>query len=329
MRWSDPALLGMWAAASLLLAAAAAECVRRFAWRAGMLDMPGPRRSHAVPTPRGGGVGIALVGLGTLAMFAAQGIAGAGWMAAGLGLVAAAGWHDDRRSWTIAGRLAAQLLAGVCLGIALARAQAPPVVAVLGFALVPVLVNAWNFIDGIDGLAASQALLCALALAWALQDAGRWLALALAGACLGFLPFNFPRARVFAGDVGSNALGYLLACLLASALQARAPSRWPWLALPLAAVLVDVGMTLGRRVLRGERWWQPHLQHLYQRWASRLGHARVTWSYAAWTVLAVVCMVRLQSAPSALVWAGSAAFLALSVGLWWRGQAAVREEAGT
>lgn len=156
-------------AASLLLSAAATEGVRRFAPRAGMLDLPGPRRSHGVPTPRGGGAGVALVGLAAFAVFAWLGSAGAGWMGAGLLLVAAAGWRDDRRPWAPGWRLAAQLLAGVCLALALARAQAAPAVVVLGFVAVPVLVNAWNFIDGIDGLAASQALLCALGLACGLQ----------------------------------------------------------------------------------------------------------------------------------------------------------------
>ncbi|MCR6496149.1 hypothetical protein LJB71_07935 [Thermomonas sp. S9] len=311
----------MWMAASLLLSAAATEGVRRFAPRAGMLDLPGPRRSHGVPTPRGGGAGVALVGLAAFAVFAWLGSAGAGWMGAGLLLVAAAGWRDDRRPLAPGWRLAAQLLAGVCLALALARAQAAPAVVVLGFVAVPVLVNAWNFIDGIDGLAASQALLCALALAWGLQEAGRWLALALIAACLGFLPFNVPRARVFAGDVGSSALGYLLACLLGLALQACPPARWPLLALPLAAVLVDTGLTLLRRILRRERWWQPHLQHLYQRWARALGHPRVTLRYAAWTALAIACMVWLQTVPIAWAYGGCGAFLGASTWLWWRGQA--------
>ncbi len=313
--------------ASLLLSAAATEGVRRVAPRAGMLDLPGPRRSHAVPTPRGGGAGIALVGLAAFAVFAWHGVAGAGWMGAGLLLVAAAGWRDDRRPLAIGWRLASQLLAGGCLAIALTHAQAPPAAVILGGVLVPVLVNAWNFIDGIDGLAASQALLCALALAWGLEEAGRWLALALAAACLGFLPFNFPRARVFAGDVGSGAMGYLVACLLGLALPRQAPVLWPLLALPLAAVLVDVGMTLGRRVLRGERWWQPHLQHLYQRWARRFSHRRVTLGYAAWTGLAIACMAWLQAAPIAWAYGGLAVFLAVSIWLWWRGQMRAGAEA--
>ena len=84
----------------------------------------------------------------------------------------------------------------------------------VAFASALVLVNVWNFMDGIDGLAAMQALV--VAVAWAmLAGAGPvwWLGLALAAGSLGFLPFNFPRARIFLGDVGSGALGYGLAML--------------------------------------------------------------------------------------------------------------------
>ena len=83
---------------------------------------------------------------------------------------------------------------------------------------VPVLVNVWNFMDGIDGLAASQAALCAAALT--LLVAGGWglLAVVLCATCVGFLPFNLPRARIFLGDVGSGALGYVLAALVVAGL---------------------------------------------------------------------------------------------------------------
>jgi UDP-N-acetylmuramyl pentapeptide phosphotransferase/UDP-N-acetylglucosamine-1-phosphate transferase len=155
-----------------------------------------------------------------------------------------------------------------------------------------VLVNVWNFMDGIDGLAASQAILVAAGWAWlAWPGPPAWLLLALAAAGLGFLPFNLPRARIFLGDVGSGALGYLLAVgllwLPAGALA------WPWLAwLPLSAFLVDAALTLASRILRGEQWWAPHLQHAYQRWTIRIDrHATVTFAYALWTACAVATMV--------------------------------------
>jgi UDP-N-acetylmuramyl pentapeptide phosphotransferase/UDP-N-acetylglucosamine-1-phosphate transferase len=149
-----------------------------------------------------------------------------------------------------------------------------------------VLINVWNFMDGIDGLAASQALLvalgCALLAGWG-GDA--WLPIALAAACVGFLPFNLPRARIFLGDVGSGALGYVLAVLVATQ-AARDPEKGLLLLIPLSAFLVDATLTLAGRVLRRERWWLPHTQHAYQVWARRCGrHGLVTTAYATWTLL--------------------------------------------
>ena len=110
---------------------------------------------------------------------------------------------------------------------------------------------------------------------------GRWLALALAAACLGFLPFNFPRARIFLGDVGSGALGFALAALLSWRAARPAADRWPLLLLPLSAFLVDAGLTLLTRMLRGERWWTAARPARLPGWARRSGaHAGVTLAYA-------------------------------------------------
>jgi UDP-N-acetylmuramyl pentapeptide phosphotransferase/UDP-N-acetylglucosamine-1-phosphate transferase len=112
-----------------------------------------------------------------------------------------------------------------------------------------------------------------------------WVAWALAAACAGFLPFNFPRARIFLGDVGSGALGYALAALVA--LEVRGGAAGLWVLLPLSAFLLDATLTLGARMVRGERWWTPHVQHLYQRLARYWqGHRRVTYLYAGWTLAA-------------------------------------------
>ena len=189
------------------------------------------------------------------------------------------------------------------------------------FALALVLVNVWNFMDGIDGIAASQALLAALAYAMATGTGiVWWLGLALAGACIGFLPFNFPKARIFMGDVGSGALGYLLAAL--AALSVESGSSWFWLALPLSAFLVDAALTLGTRIVRGERWWTPHVRHLYQRLARGWkGHQAVTVAFAAWTLAALALMwaVRLQE-PATIMCAVCAWYLA-GAGIWiWSGR---------
>src|SRR5690606_27675026 len=125
-----------------------------------------------------------------------------------------------------------------------------------------VLVNIWNFMDGIDGIAALQALVVAAAITLlANVAAARWIALALAAACFGFLPLNLPRARIFLGDVGSGALGYLLALAMVLAAtgggQATSPAAWVLLLLPPSAFFLDASLTLLVRMLRGERWWTP------------------------------------------------------------------------
>jgi len=290
MPWSEPQVRGLvvWMLAGAVLSLLVTAGVRRYAHAVGMLDLPGARRSHRMPTPRGGGLGIALAGLlGCLVLAPAAARNG---LTAGLVCVAAAGWWDDRHGLAPHWRLLAQLLAGICLSQAVLALGASWSVVVLVFVAVPVLTNAWNFIDGIDGLAASQALLCALALgAWI--DA-RWYGIAgmLVAGCLGFLPFNVPRASIFAGDVGSLALGYLLAAVLAGALLAQPPERWPVLSLPFSAVLTDTGLTLLWQIGSGQQWWQPHVQHAYQRWARKQGHAAVTLRYAGWTLGAGLLM---------------------------------------
>jgi UDP-N-acetylmuramyl pentapeptide phosphotransferase/UDP-N-acetylglucosamine-1-phosphate transferase len=186
-------------------------------------------------------------------------------------------------------------VAAAFVGIALLAGGRDAGMATFGFMTTMVFVNVWNFMDGIDGLAASQAVLIAAGWAWLAWPAPwAWLLLAVAAACLGFLPFNLPRARVFLGDVGSGALGYLLAIGLLW--LPSGAMRWPWLAwLPLSAFLVDAVLTLGMRILKRERWWMPHLQHSYQCWAARCGrHGIVSIAFALWTACNVLAMVLAQ-----------------------------------
>lgn len=316
MRWSEPAPLAVLAVAGLAISAIATAWAMVHARRRGMLDVPGARRSHAAPTPRGGGIGIALAGLCACAWLGWGHGGHWWWSGAGLLLVAMAGWWDDHRPLPVLPRLTAHVAAGGCLAAGMAMQGASPAVIVAAFLLVPVLVNVWNFIDGIDGLAATQGLLCALAWACVLIGPDRELAAVVAAACIGFLPFNLPRARIFLGDVGSNALGYLLAALLAVAMSAHAPEAWPALLLPAVACLVDSGLTLGRRMLRGEAWWRPHVQHLYQRLARRSGHPAVTLAYAGWTGAAIVIMLILLSVATVKPWIGAVVFWVLSVAVW-------------
>jgi UDP-N-acetylmuramyl pentapeptide phosphotransferase/UDP-N-acetylglucosamine-1-phosphate transferase len=182
-----------------------------------------------------------------------------------------------------------------------------------------VLVNVWNFIDGIDALAASQAMLAALGFGL-LAGSGTVavLGIALAAACAGFLPFNLPRANIFLGDVGSGALGYLLAVLATLLLVAGSWQQAPLLLLPLVACGVDATLTLARRVLRRERWWQPHVQHAYQRWARRSGHAVVAFAFLAWTAVEVAFMLLADGNASIVIMCSAGISCLAACAVWLR-----------
>ena len=287
--------LAAWCLAHVAIGWVGTGLARRYALRRQLIDQPGERRSHALPTPRGGGIAIvasALLAFGWLAATRAMPADLAAMLAAGLVLVAGIGWVDDHRPLSPWLRLGVHVVSAFLVGFALWMQDHSVESAMLGFAITVVLVNVWNFMDGIDGLAASQALLVAAGWAWlAWPQPWAWMLLAIAAACCGFLRFNLPPARIFLGDVGSGSLGYLLAvglCWLpAGALH------WPWLAwLPLSAFLVDATLTLATRILRRERWWTPHVQHAYQRMAARSGrHAPASAAFALWTACAVATMV--------------------------------------
>lgn len=316
--------LATWAIACALLAALGTALARRYALRRHLLDQPGERRSHIVATPRGGGIAIVAVMLAALALAAVATpqqrtfcIAGA----AGLAIVATVGWIDDHRPLSALLRLLAHAVAAALLALAVLAGGAGPAWALVAFALAIGLVNAWNFMDGINGLAASQAALVAAGFSLLSPDpAARALCVALVAACVGFLPFNTPSARIFLGDVGSGALGFLMAMLaVLVAMQlprsgegmAQSALRGLPLLLPLSAFLVDAGLTLGRRVLRGERWWHAHVQHAYQRWAATAGHGRVTTAYLGWTAISICVM--------AATWTLDSAGIIAAVSTWYFG----------
>ncbi len=260
---------------------------RRYAVHRRLMDLPGERRSHVVATPRGGGVAIVVALLPVFAWLAYS--RGASWplagaSALGLVLVAGIGWVDDHRPLSPWIRLGTHVVAGLLLAAGMAWAGQPlwwcAVVCVLAIGLV----NVWNFMDGIDGIATTQAMLVGAGVLVLAPVAG--LPLAVIAACAGFLPFNFPRARIFLGDVGSGGLGYLVACLLAWHVVSLPEAAL--LLLPLSAFMIDAALTLLSRILRGERWWTPHVQHLYQRFVHHgAPHVAVTSGYAVWTLLAI------------------------------------------
>lgn len=315
---------GVSAVLSFLLAGA----WRRFALRRRLLDAPGPRRLHQQPTPRGGGIAIALV---LLAAVAWQG-QGGGALFLGLLATAAAGLADDLRNLSAMPKLMLQVLGA--LPLAWAWPLAPELLgAAVGFSaallLVLVAVNFWNFMDGSNGLAASQALLVGLGLAGlaGLASPVGCLGLVLAAACLGFLPHNLPRARLFLGDVGSLTLGFAVAGLSLWAMSRADTGAWPLLLLP-SAMAVDAGLTLLGRVLRRQKFWQAHREHLYQRAVAHgWSHAGVCAVYFCWTALSLGLALWLASMPKAMHAAVAVAWLAAGVAVYfWAGRSWPRHE---
>ena len=289
-----PGLLS-WVLLHFAVAIAGTWLAIRYALRRKLLDQPGERRSHAMATPRGGGIAIVvavLLGIAWLVVRQPEHALPLASCALGLILVAGIGWVDDHAALPAWPRLLVQALAASIVAWAMYRTTSVMFDALFAFALIMVMVNVWNFMDGIDGLAASQAGIAAAGLALVLGTGPwAWLAAGLFAAIAGFLPFNFPKARVFLGDVGSGALGYLLALLILAAFIGHR-GQWPFLLLPVSVFLIDAGFTLAMRMLHRERWWEPHVQHVYQAWSRRLrSHVPVTMVYAVSSLFAVILML--------------------------------------
>jgi UDP-N-acetylmuramyl pentapeptide phosphotransferase/UDP-N-acetylglucosamine-1-phosphate transferase len=283
-----------WLLASLSITLLLARGAIGYAHRRGMLDQPGQRRSHRLPTPRGGGIGIVVAMLvclpgvlsGLPAAWPASVVAG---LFAALLLVALAGWWDDHRPLPVLPRLGAQLLAVGLFSLSLLATG-------LSWWWLPLLliggawsINLHNFMDGIDGLLAQQAIFVGAGLAllaWvAAQPALAMAAAVLAASALGFWWFNRPPARIFMGDVGSGSVGLLIFAFSAMLWRIEHALLWPALILS-SAFVVDASLTLLTRMWRGRRWYTAHREHLYQ-WLVRRGgtHARTGAAYLGWNLL--------------------------------------------
>ena len=263
--------------------------VRRFALLHGVLDIPNQRSSHRVPTPRGGGVAIVLTASSGFALLTMFGVLDTGLLGALLGglAVATVGFLDDRRPMRASIRLAVHFAAALW---ALAYLGGVPPVQfgnelvslgamgnVLGALVIVWTLNLFNFMDGIDGLATSEAVF----ISWsgAVLCSGSSIAAAaivFGAACCGFLVWNRPPAKIFMGDAGSGFLGYVIGVLILSSAHGSPHTPWVWLILG-GVFYVDATVTLARRALRGERVSDAHRSHAYQ-WLSRRwgSHGRVT-----------------------------------------------------
>lgn len=290
-------------------------CLRRYALARSLIDVPNARSSHSVPTPRGGGVAIVLSFLVALPLLCAGDeitysitcallVAGAA--------VAVLGFLDDHghiaARWRLLGHFSASAWALFWLG-GLPAITLSGIVIDLGwlghilaaFYLVWML-NLYNFMDGIDGLASIEALcVCwsACLIYWLTGAEALILTpFILSMAVLGFLYWNFPPARIFMGDAGSGFLGVVLGVLSLQAAWHQAEFLWIWLIL-LGVFIVDATFTLVRRLMRGDKVYVAHRSHAYQFATRQVGrHLPITLSVLMinifWLLPIALCVALLK-----------------------------------
>jgi Fuc2NAc and GlcNAc transferase len=264
----------------------------------GVMDLPNARSSHSVPVPRGGGVGIVVVFLSAVGWLLLRQVIPSklAWALLGGGVaIAVVGLADDRFKLAPWPRLVVHSLAAAWAvwsldpihRFQLGTSSSVEVWVSRGVAFIGLiwLTNLFNFMDGIDGLAGTEAVCVSgfgavLLFLNGLPSYAR-LSWTLAAASMGFLVWNWPPAKIFMGDVGSGFLGFTLGTLALFSSKAGPELAWPWLIL-LAAFLVDATVTLLRRIVSRARWHEAHRSHAYQHAALATGsHAKVTLAVAA------------------------------------------------
>lgn len=286
---------------------------RKFSLRKGILDHPNERSSHEVPTPRGGGIVMALsvvAGYAILSLVAGVPL-NYGYILASL-VVIGIGLLDDLYSvwflWRLIGQFAAAALfvalSGTYGSIHIPFVGGLEIPSMFSAALTSLAIvyflNAYNFMDGIDGIAGLQAVIAGVC--WFIVggliglDTAKLLGGSVAAASLGFLFLNWQPAKIFMGDAGSSFLGFSFAALPVVAANGTSYNSGLLLTIGILAVwpfVFDSAITLFRRALRGEKVWSAHREHLYQRLViGGWSHATVTLIYGVLAVLsssAAVC----------------------------------------
>ena len=267
-----------------------------YARRRGLLAIPDERSSHDAAVPSGGGLGIILSWVPTTYLLLADS-APLPWQLGVLPaclVLALVGWLDDNRPLSARFRLFVQLavslyLLACCWQLELVDSVPLAALSVLWLLWIA---NLYNFMDGSHGMAGSQGVISGAVLAWLFYRYGAnslmLVSLLVSASCLGFLPWNLGVARVFMGDVGSLVLGLTIGTLTLQGVLTGAFSL-PVGLLIMAVFLVDATITLLIRVIRGERWYNAHRQHLYQRLIARgWSHGRVVVFYQAVNLVLVL-----------------------------------------
>ncbi len=269
----------------------------RYALAKNLIDNPNERSSHNVPTPRGGGLAIVLAFFMSLLILAGKYNIDYLLLVCFIGsgvLVALIGFIDDHQHIAARWRLLAHFIAAIWV---LYWLRGLPSLSVIGVPLDVMwlnnilallylvwLLNLYNFMDGINGLASIEAItvcLGAIVLYWVVEISDVWVIPALLSiAVLGFLFWNFPRAKIFMGDVGSGFIGIVLGILSIQAAWVASELFWSWIIL-LGAFIIDATVTLIRRIVRGEKYFEAHRSHAYQYAARKFtSHTKVTLAFA-------------------------------------------------
>ncbi|GBQ95136.1 undecaprenyl-phosphate alpha-N-acetylglucosaminephosphotransferase [Acetobacter nitrogenifigens DSM 23921 = NBRC 105050] len=289
--------------ALLLLAAMISALLIRRMIAVAVLDTPVHRSAHTQPTPKGGGVGVIGAFLlvlpplrATLGLPALTAHVAVLWVA--VAALAIVSWIDDVKQWSPWVKLAAQIGAAMLVTACVSPLPGPLgawVGAAIALPWLLFVTNAVNFMDGLNGLVSGVLCLsfaCLALLPSAAATTGlRAESALLACTLLAFIPFNFPRARIFMGDVGSQSCGLLIGAAALAGVRPDAsglfdPSTAIEVLCLIAGLLYDVGVTLCRRALAGERLLEAHRGHLYQV-AYRVGMPRTTvalihWGFVLW-----------------------------------------------
>lgn len=265
--------------------------IRHIALKRMWLDTPNARSSHLVPTPKSGGLAFVVTFTAALVYLYAYAYLSFSQLAVLLTpvIVAASGMLDDFRSLSVVSRIGIQMLAALTVMFLVGGLPQLPVFGylldfgwigyVIGVLGLVWLMNLFNFMDGIDGIAALEAGFVCLAVYVLLVLQGGYetafVLMCMLAAIIGFLLLNFPPARIFMGDVGSQYLGLMMGVLGLVTIEAGYMHIWSW-AILLGVFIVDSTMTLVRRLRNGQMWYHAHRTHAYQHAAISLGsHAKV------------------------------------------------------
>lgn len=274
-----------------------------------IFDKPNKRSSHSTQTVRGGGIGILTIVIISSTFLYVKSIINIQllWLIALSTILGIVSFVDDVKSLSVVFRFICQSAGSLAVLILLVWPNASTFISksisdLMTLTISLILINFWilgytntfNFMDGVNGIAGSQAVLGFGGLALLVgMETGQWkapivqLSLVITGAVAGFLPHNFPKARMFMGDVGSIPLGFLSAVMV---VWAGNEFGW-WLLVPLtllhANFFLDTGITLGRRIFGSEKWYHAHRDHFYQ----RLQRSGKSHTFVTLTEIILQCLV--------------------------------------